>query len=454
MRTGTRGTSRGGGNYFEGHVGIGDDPISNYALFVYSEDQGGILGFTHGQNTWGVYGFANGSGTSYGVIGESNNGTCVGVSGRSFGWDGSSYGVEALNYGSNGMGLYAFGPTYGVYGKSVVAGGIALGGDATGSGSTYGLKVAASSSSGTGAHATGGSVGVHAITTTSSGHAIKAEATTYGIRSTVTGSSGIAVVASATSTGGNNYGVYASTSSSSGRAVRAVASSTSGTNYAIHAHSSGASGRGLYSIVTGSSGRAVYGYCSSSSSTARAVMGYAISPAVAVYAQGNSTTTGTKSFRIDHPLDPTGKYLNHYCTESPQPLNVYSGNVVLDEAGQAWVQLPDYFESINSDIRYQLTTIGGWAPVYVAIEVQDNRFMIAGGQGGMKVSWRVEATRNDAYVRSYGAPVEIEKTDSERGKYLHPEVFGQPEELGIGYDPDAIGPQPPDEEPAQIASGS
>ncbi len=150
-----------------------------------------------------------------------------------------------------------------------------------------------------------------------------------------------------------------------------------------------------------------------------------------MYAVGDTGASGTKSFEIDHPLDPANRYLRHYCTEGHEPLNTYSGNAVLDESGEAWVELPDYFEAINRDFRYQLTTIGGWAPVFIALKVENNRFLIAGGQPGLEVSWRVEAIRNDAYVRAYGAPVEIDKPAEIRGRYIHPELFGQPREMGI-----------------------
>jgi hypothetical protein len=77
----------------------------------------------------------------------------------------------------------------------------------------------------------------------------------------------------------------------------------------------------------------------------------------AIYAAGTIAAAGTKLFQIDHPLNPENYYLNHFCTEGPQPMNAYSGNVVTDAQGYAVVQLPDYFESINRDFRYQLTLI-------------------------------------------------------------------------------------------------
>ena len=106
------------------------------------------------------------------------------------------------------------------------------------------------------------------------------------------------------------------------------------------------------------------------------------------------------AFRIDHPLDPENKYLYHSFVESPDMLNVYNGNVVLDEAGEAEVQLPSYFEALNIDYRYQLTAVGGPGPnLYVAQKISGNRFRIAGGAPGLEVSWQVTGIRNDTWVR-------------------------------------------------------
>ena len=45
----------------------------------------------------------------------------------------------------------------------------------------------------------------------------------------------------------------------------------------------------------------------------------------------------------------------------------------------------------------------------------------------------ITAVRNDPYIQRYGAPVEVEQPAAERGTYLHPELYGQPEELGLDY---------------------
>jgi hypothetical protein len=154
------------------------------------------------------------------------------------------------------------------------------------------------------------------------------------------------------------------------------------------------------------------------------------------YMSGNLTVTGslsvsgTKNFKIDDPIDPANKYLYHSTVESAEMMNVYSGNVVLDNRGEAEVNLPTWFEALNKDFRYQLTCIGGFGPVYVAHEISNNKFHIAGGKPGLKVSWQVTAIRHDAYAEAYGSPVEVEKPTGERGHYLHPELFPVPPQEG------------------------
>jgi len=142
---------------------------------------------------------------------------------------------------------------------------------------------------------------------------------------------------------------------------------------------------------------------------------------------------GSGTFKIDHPLDPENKYLSHSFVESPDMLNVYAGNTVLDENGQAIVQMPSYFEALNSDFTYKLTCIGGYAPVYVAQEISDNTFSIAGGNPGLKLSWQVTGIRKDPFALAHPVIVEEEKAASEKGLYIHPVEWGQPESKGIYY---------------------
>jgi hypothetical protein len=146
-----------------------------------------------------------------------------------------------------------------------------------------------------------------------------------------------------------------------------------------------------------------------------------------------SVTKSGGSFQIDHPLDPANKYLSHSFVESPDMMNVYNGNITLDANGEAVVRLPDWFEALNMDFRYQITPIGAPGPnLYIAEEVKSNSFKIAGGKPGSKVSWQVTGVRKDAYANAHRIEVEEEKPRSERGHYLHPELYGQPESMRIG----------------------
>jgi hypothetical protein len=146
-----------------------------------------------------------------------------------------------------------------------------------------------------------------------------------------------------------------------------------------------------------------------------------------------NVTGGTKNFLIDHPLDPTNRELIHAAVESSEVLNTYSGNVVLDTTGRATVALPEWFEAINTDFRYQLTCVGGFAPVYIGQEVSGNAFTIAGGKPGIKVSWQITARRNDAWIREHPFRPERDKAEIWRGSYFCPECFGQPEEKGVEW---------------------
>jgi len=128
---------------------------------------------------------------------------------------------------------------------------------------------------------------------------------------------------------------------------------------------------------------------------------------------GNLTVSGVKSFRIDDPLDPERKYLYHAAVESPDMKNIYDGVITLGARGKAIVKLPDYFQALNRDFRYQLTCVGGSAPVYVAREIHNNRFIIAGGRPGLKVSWQVTGVRHDAYAEAHRMVVEQEKPEEE-----------------------------------------
>ena len=112
------------------------------------------------------------------------------------------------------------------------------------------------------------------------------------------------------------------------------------------------------------------------------------------YFAGDCRVTGTfdnskSSMRIDHPLDPENKILEHAYINSPELLTVYSGNITTDDRGEAVVSLPDYFESLNKDYRYQLTVIGSFAQAIVKQKIADNQFVVATSEPNIEVSWQV-----------------------------------------------------------------
>ncbi len=232
----------------------------------------------------------------------------------------------------------------------------------------------------------------------------------------------------AAATSGSVYGVRGVTNSTNGgasargqgpyRGVQGVANASSDVNYGVHGSTLSTGGYGGY--FDAPSGR------------------------VAGRFVGNVQVTGTLSkgggsFVIDHPLDPTNKYLYHSFVESPDMMNVYNGNVTLDESGAAWMELPAYFKALNRNFRYQLTPIGGPGPnLYIAQEVQNNRFLIAGGWPGLRVSWQVTGIRQDPFANANRIQVEVEKSPGERGAYLHPEAYGADRFRSVDYQRDAL----------------
>jgi len=115
---------------------------------------------------------------------------------------------------------------------------------------------------------------------------------------------------------------------------------------------------------------------------------------------GDLNVEGTKNFRIDHPLDPQNKYLLHASMESNEVLNTYSGNVITNSQGNAIVYLPEYFEAINTDFRYQLTVIGEFAQAIIYKKIENNQFEIKTDKPNIEVSWQVIARRNDERLRN------------------------------------------------------
>ncbi len=146
-----------------------------------------------------------------------------------------------------------------------------------------------------------------------------------------------------------------------------------------------------------------------------------------------SVNSGSASVKIDHPLDPANKYLFHSSVESSEMKNMYDGTITTDANGQAVVELPEWFESMNRDFRYQLTVIGQFAQAIVAGKIVDHHFTIRTDKPNVEVSWQVTGVRQDAWTNAHRTPVEADKSARERGHYLHPELYGAPEESSIEW---------------------
>lgn len=155
------------------------------------------------------------------------------------------------------------------------------------------------------------------------------------------------------------------------------------------------------------------------------------------YFDGDVHVTGTitKSSsltRTDHPLDPDNKYLQTASIESPEMLNVYSGNITTDPTGYTTVTLPDYVEACNTDFRYQLTVIGDFAQAIIAEKIANNQFTIRTDKPNIEVSWQITGLRNDLYAQAHPIEAEPLKSADDRGKYVHPELFGRSTDARIG----------------------
>ncbi|MBK6828074.1 MAG: hypothetical protein IPG86_14995 [Chitinophagaceae bacterium] len=153
-----------------------------------------------------------------------------------------------------------------------------------------------------------------------------------------------------------------------------------------------------------------------------------------VWVNNDFDVLGAKNFAMDHPLDPANKILRHAAAESNEVINFYSGNVTTDASGKAVVSLPDYFEALNKDPRYQLTVIGSFAQAIISKEVAGNQFEIATSIPNVKVSWEVKGVRNDARFRMFPYVAEQEKSAAQKGKYLDPIVHNQPMSKHVTYD--------------------
>lgn len=257
---------------------------------------------------------------------------------------------------------------------------------------------------------------------------------------------GSGVVGSHDAFSGSNPGVWGETNSSSAGALGVlgrVAPTTVGqSSVGVRGINNGTGGLGIG--VWGSQAGSGYGVFGDAP-TGNGVVGMSNS-GFAGFFFGNVMVNGTLSksaggFKIDHPLDPAHKYLSHSFVESPDMKDVYDGVTTTNARGFATVTLPRYFEALNRSFRYQLTIVGtrGWN-ARVVQEIAHNRFTIQSDQPRVKVSWQVTGIRHDAYANAHRIKVVEAKPAADQGRYLQPQLYGQPRSKGEFRAPRSINP--------------
>ena len=264
---------------------------------------------------------------------------------------------------------------------------------------------------------TGNTFGVEGFSLTSNGAGVAGvnKASGYGVYGITTGGTGQGVWGesrgTAASNGAGPDGVHGVAHSTVGAGVQGI-NDHDGYGVSGVTSTGGASGVGAFNFSTGDG---LFAYNQSG--------GFAAFFLGDVAVDGNLSKAGG-SFKIDHPLDPANKYLYHSFVESPDMMNIYNGNVTTDADGNAVVAMPDWFEALNRDFRYQLTVVGQFAQAIVASRMSDHHFAIKTDKPNVEVSWMVTGVRHDAWADAHRIPVEQAKEGVERGTYLHPELFG------------------------------
>jgi len=392
---------------------------------------GAFDGTSTGLNGVGVSGTAGSGADSAGVFGSANAG--AGVRGTSRSGIGV-FGEGVGNPGETGVGVFGHGTgDPGVWGESDDDGvfGVSTGsGDGVSGVADTGAGVHGESISGIGVLGEGKEFGVKGTSegdgviglssSTLQGAGVRGIATGQAMSSGVSGESasgfGVSGVSQSTAgvAGSGSPGVYGVTLVPNGDGVSGLSLAPNDTN-AVGV-------RGTAKQGTGVRGESESGFA-----------GFFVGPVLVTsnLSVAGQLVAGAKFFKIDHPLDPANKYLMHAAVESSDMKNIYDGVVVLDTNGEARVDLPEWFEALNRDFRYQLTCIGGVAAVYVAGEVNESHFRIAGGTPGLKVSWQVTGIRKDAFAVAHPMVVEPEKSADERGRYLYPAALGMPASLSV-----------------------
>jgi hypothetical protein len=428
----------------------------------------GVWGGTSSVSGYGVYGTAGEpTGTTVGVGGTTVSTSGTGVQGASNATTGTTYGVTGAAASTSGIGVYgsesaSTGSTFGVFGQASSPGGWGVAGsspfagvvgfdggyDISTTGAPYGVvgssPAVAVYGAASGLSALGGSL-PHNIGVwgdyggATSGVGITGSADTYVAGAFYNNGSTFPTLYAeneTTTAGGEVFFADLPNLLANGAAaiIGDPGCGESSGNLGLQLGQGGMSGCTNYTLIGNNNGGTYLN--ANSGQTLHLRVGN--SDALVASSSGvnvvGTLSKGGGSFKIDHPLDPANKYLYHSFVESPDMKNMYDGNVTTDAAGLATVTLPDWFEALNRDFRYQLTVIGQFAQAIVASKVANNQFRIQTDKPNVEVSWQVTGIRQDAFANANRIPVEAEKAPADRGRYLYPEAIGQPASARIGYE--------------------
>jgi hypothetical protein len=370
----------------------------------------GVLGVGSGQAGYGVYGSETATiGNGYGVYGVNNTQAGAGVEGYAAN---TSYGIGVLGNSPSGIGVEGTASgtaSYGVFGWATAT-----------SGTNYGVYGSSASPTGAGVYGIG-ATGVGGASTSTSGPGGGFTGFTAPSGSDLNGTDGVVAMggnvdapSNSTTAGNGVVGIGGALVGPFGEAGAGV-TATGGT--------ATAGGEGITA-----SGDGIDAYAGAGGAGGNFAGNFIGNVSVS-----GALSASTKDFKIDHPLDPANKYLVHASVESSEMKNIYDGNVTTDGQGHATVQLPEWFEALNTDFRYQLTVIGQFAQAIIGRKIENNQFEIRTSAPNVEVSWQVTGVRQDAFAKANPLVVEQEKEPRLRGFYIHPDLYGAPPEKQIEW---------------------
>ncbi|HKD99467.1 MAG TPA: hypothetical protein VKE69_00540, partial [Planctomycetota bacterium] len=341
----------------------------------------------------------------YGVYGECQPGSGVGgvgVYGTSSGLSGEGVVGQAGNNGVRGIGdtgVRGEGNTWGVLGTSANAtlSGTGIRGLATATtGSASGVYGESAGPTGVGVqgralHTSGAAIGVFGASVSPSGVAVQGNntattGTPAGVYGLVAAPSGVAVKGLNNATTGSAYGMFAQTTSDGGTALWAKTAATSGNTWGVFAQND-TGGGGILGIP-----RAVYGWATNAGAVADAVVGQTSHPGgIAVWALGNMTSSGIKSFVQPDPSDPS-REIRFACLEGNESGTYFRGTATVKQ-GRATVDVPEEFRLASEEqgLTVQLTSVGQFAQTFVESRDLD-RVVIRSDRDG-KVDYFVQGVR-------------------------------------------------------------